>query len=140
MKATEKRIAQEIFIQFCEKYKNRDLPAMLDLCTKNINMWGSGIDEYRVGLQEVREQLQRDWSQSEKAEIEILSFVPTPNDALWTAALCKAKVTIDGKEHMFEHLRGTIVIEKENSLWKISHMHASFPDYRNAVNGSFPVS
>ncbi len=69
-----------------------------------------------------------------------MSFVSTPIDALWAAALCNAKITIDGKEHIFEHLRGTVTIEKENGVWKISHMHASFPDYRNAQNGSFPVN
>jgi ketosteroid isomerase-like protein len=106
----------------------------------NINMWGSGIDEYRVGLKQVEEQLNRDWSQSEKAEIEVVSFISTPADALWAAALCNAKITIDGNEHVFEQLRGTIVIEKENDTWNISHMHASFPDYRNAENGSFPVN
>jgi hypothetical protein len=79
------------------------------------------------------------WSQSEKSEIAVVSFVPTPADALWTAAVCQAKITIDGQEHIFENLRGTIIIENENGVWKISHMHASFPDYRNAEQGSFPV-
>ena len=140
MKLQEKKLAEKIFYKFCEGYMTRDLSALLNLFTKNINMWGSGLDEYRVGLKQVEEQLKRDWSQSEKSEIEVLSFVPTPIDALWTAAICNAKVTIDGNEHIFEHLRGTLVIEKENGTWKISHMHASFPDYRNADNGSFPVS
>lgn len=136
----EKKLAEEIFNKFCEGYKKRDLATLLNLFTKNINMWGSGLDEYRVGLKQVEEQLKRDWSQSEKGEIAVVSFVPTPADALWAAALCNAKVTIDGKEHIFPHLRGTLVIEKENGAWKISHMHTSFPDYRNAENGSFPVS
>ncbi len=135
----EKNPANELLKQFCEGYKSRDLKALLQLFTKNTNMWGSGLDEYRVGLKEVEEQLKREWSQSEKGEITVLSFVPAPADALWSAALCQAKITIAGREHIFEHLRGTIVIEKENGAWKISHMHASFPDYRNPENGSFPV-
>jgi ketosteroid isomerase-like protein len=139
MKMLEKP-AEEMFKQFCEGYKNRDLAALLKLFTKDINSWGSAIDEYCVGLKQVEAQLKRDWTQSEKGEIEVLSFVPTPINALWTAALCKARVTIDGKEHIFEHLRGTVVIAKEDGAWKIAHMHASFPDYRNAENGSFPVN
>lgn len=140
MKILEKKPAEELFKKFCEGYKKRDLANLLNLFTHNINMWGSGFDEYRVGLQQVEEQLKRDWRQSEKGEIVVVSFVPTPSDALWAAALCHAKVTIDGETHVFEHLRGTIVIEKENDTWKISHMHASFPDVRNAENGSFPVN
>ncbi|MES2217761.1 MAG: nuclear transport factor 2 family protein [Pseudomonadota bacterium] len=139
MKLPEKKLAEQLLTKFCDGYKNRDLPGLLKLFTKNTNMWGSGVDEYRVGLKQVEEQLKRDWSQSEKGEIEIVSFVPAPVDALWAAAVCNAKLTIEGKEYTFEHLRGTIVIEKDEDGWKISHMHASFPDYRNAEHGSFPV-
>ena len=32
------------------------------------------------------------------------------------------------------------VQEVSNCFLKIAHMHASFPDYRNAVNHSFPAS
>jgi hypothetical protein len=139
MKLHEKPLAEQLFNKFCEGYKKRDLTGLLNLFTKNTNMWGSGLDEYRVGLKEVEEQLKRDWSQSEKSVIEVVSFVPTPEDAVWAAALCNAKITINSEEHAFEHLRGTVIIEKEDGVWKISHMHASFPDYRNAENGSFPV-
>lgn len=130
--------AERLFKTFCEGYKARDLSGLLNLFTKNTNMWGSGLDEYRVGLRQVKEQLERDWGQSDASEIRIISFVPTGMDALWAAAICEAKITIDGKEHIFEHLRGTILIEQEESVWKIAHMHASFPDYRNAEGTSFP--
>lgn len=140
MKIPEKKPAEQVFNQFCEAYKSRNLSMALALCTKNINLWGSGVDEYRVGLKQVEEQLKRDWSQSEKGEIEIVSFIPTSDHSLWSAALCKAKITIDGVEHIFEQLRGTIVIEQEDGVWKISHMHTSFPDYRNAAQSSFPIN
>lgn len=139
MKMPEKTVAEQLFQQFCAGYNNRDLNALLKLFTKNINMWGSGLDEYRVGLKQVEEQLRRDWSQSEKSEIEAVSFVPTPRDALWLAVICNAKITLAGKEHLFPHLRGTLILEKEEGSWKIAHMHTSFPDYRNAENSSFPL-
>lgn len=132
--------AKLLFNQFCDGYKKRNMTYLLSLFTQNANMWGSGIDEYRVGLKQIEAQLERDWSQSEQGEIKIESFVPTSNDTLWTAALCTAKIIIDGTQHIFEQLRGTIVIAHEDGLWKIAHMHASFPDYRNVENGSFPVN
>jgi ketosteroid isomerase-like protein len=138
MKLPEKKPAFQAFEQFCDGYKKRDLAAVLNLFTENANMWGTGVDEYRVGLKEVELQLKRDWSQSEKGQLEIVSFVPVPADALWAAVVCNARLTIAGKEYLFEHLRGTIVVEKVDGSWKISHMHASFPDYRNAEEGSFP--
>lgn len=135
----ERKYAEKLFIDFCDGYKNRDLSTLQSLFTNKINMWGTGPDEHRVGLEQVKVQLKRDFSQSEKSEIEVVAFVPTPIDALWAAALCNGKITINGKTHCFENLRGTIIIEKEDGIWKISHMHASFPDYRNAENSSFPV-
>lgn len=115
------------------------MPFLLNLFTQNTNVWGSGLDEYRVGLTEMEEQLRRDWSQSEQGKIEIIRFVPTPDDAWWAAAVCHARITIEGEEHLFEHLRGTLTIEREEGVWKIAHMHCSFPDYRNTENSSFPV-
>ena len=140
MKMPEKKPAEEIFKQFCERYQHRDLQGLLALFTQNTNMWGSGLDEYRCGIREVEEQLKRDWMQAEQGEIEVVAFVPSPQDALWAAAVCNVRLTIQAEEHFFEHFRGTIVIENENGSWKIAHMHASFPDYRNAENGSFPVN
>jgi len=136
----QERPAEQLFRQFCEGYKKRDLPFLLSLFTRNSNMWGSGLDEHREGLKEIEMQLLRDWSQSEHGEIEIINFVPTSQDTFWTAAICDAHVTINGTKHTFEHLRGTLIAEKEDGVWKIAHTHCSFPDYRNAENGSFPVN
>lgn len=135
----EKHPAETLFKQFCHAYKKRDLAAVLKLFSPDIHMWGSGADEYRVGLAEVESQLQRDWSQSDEAEICIEAFIPTHPAALWTAACCSAKVVIGGVEHIMEQLRGTLVVKKVQHEWKITHMHASFPDPRNAENSSFPV-
>ena len=132
--------AEQLLRQFCEGHKKRDLPFLLSLFTRNSNMWGSGLDEYREGIKEIEMQILRDWSQSEHAEIEIIKFVPVPQNALWAAAFCNAHVTIEGKRHTFEHLRGTVIAEKEDGVWKIAHSHCSFPDYRNVENGSFPVN
>ena len=134
------RPAEQLFRQFCEAYKKRDLPFLLSLFTRNSNMWGSGLDEYRENLKEIEIQLLRDWTQSDQSEIKIIKFVPTSQDAFWAAAICNAHVMIDGIKHSFEHLRGTLIAEKEDGTWKIAHTHCSFPDYRNAENSSFPVN
>ncbi len=139
MKLPEKSKAVQILEQFCYAYNGRNITALLKLFTKDCNVWGTGIDEYRVGLKALEEQMQRDWSQSDKAEVHIVSLVPSSKDATWAAGVCKALVTIEGKEHVFNDFRGTIVIHKENGDWKISHMHTSFPDYRHGAGESFPA-
>jgi hypothetical protein len=139
MKLVEENKAKELFEKFCQGYKRRDLPFLLSLFTKKANGWGTGVDEYMNGPKEIEGQLKKDWSQSDKGEIQIVSFVPAADNANWAAATCRAIITIQGEEHTFEDFRGTIVAEKEEGEWKIAHMHASFPDYRNSEGGSFPV-
>lgn len=139
MKSPEKNKAIPMLIKFCEYYKKRDL-MILELFTTNIVLWGTGMDEYFVGLKEVEKQLKREWQQAEKGEIEIISFVPAPSHANWVAAICKAIITIESKIYIFENLRGTIILEKENNNWKIGHLHASFPDYRNPSGNPFPIN
>ncbi len=136
----ERRPAEQLFLQFCEGYKNRDLAYLLNLFTLNATLWGSGIDEYRLGLNQIQTQLERDWAQSEQGMIEVVSFVSNSDNSLWTAALCNAQISIAGVTHIFAELRGTIILKQVDNQWKIAHMHASFPDYRNAENGSFPIN
>ncbi len=81
----------------------------------------------------------RDWSQSERGSIEVVTWVQSSQGALWAAADCNAKIVIQGKEHVFEHLRGSLNITQEGDAWKICFMHASFPDTRSALGESFPM-
>ena len=131
--------AVELLKQFCAVYTQRDLPALLEMFTQNCNVWGTAEDEYRVGLKQLEEQFKRDWQQSEHCEIKPVSFVPTSSSATWGAGICKALITIGQVQYVFEHLRGTVIIEKEKGIWKIAHMHSSFPDYRNLTGKSFPT-
>lgn len=102
-------------------------------------MIGTAADEKRVGLNQIENQLKRDWSQSEAGEIKILSFLPSLDSATWACADMETTITANGKAHHFKDFRGTVVIEQEDGVWKISHTHFSFPDYRNPEDGSFPI-
>lgn len=135
----DKKPAEKLFRQFCEFYTARDLKAVLQLCSENITLWGTGKDEQRTGIAEMEVQLRRDWSQSTFATLELISFLPSLDDSLWAAGLCKTQLNIDGKDYVFENLRGSIVLAEEKGKLKIIHMHASFPDLRNPEAGSFPV-
>jgi ketosteroid isomerase-like protein len=139
MKPHETTIPEQLLMQFCDGYKKRDLPLLLSLFTKKATLWGTGVDEYREGLEQIEEQILRDWHQSDSGEIHVVSFISTPHNALWTAAICETTIVVAGKTYHFEDLRGTIVITQEEGIWKIVHMHASFPDYRNSEANSFPI-
>ena len=139
MKPHEATIPEHMLMQFCGGYKKRDLPSLLCLFTKKATLWGTGIDEYREGLYQIEEQILRDWQQSDSGEIRVVSFASTPQNALWTAAMCETMIVVAGKTYYFEDLRGTIIAEQEEGSWKIAHMHSSFPDYRNPEDNSFPI-
>jgi len=139
LKAKNSKKPEQLMRQYCEGYKNRDLPHLLSLFSNQVNMWGTGPDEYRVGLKEMEAQLKRELSQSEAGEINIVSFLPTPENALWAAAVCNATITVEGKDHQLTNLRWTIAIDQEDGAWKISHLHASFPDLRNPEGSPFPI-
>lgn len=136
----DKKPAEALFRQFCEHYTARQLDDVLRLFSQNITLWGTGLDEHRIGIQAMEEQLRRDWSQSTRSTLEPQSFFPSPEHAVWAAGLCKTQLTIDGKDYVFDNLRGTIVIAEEDGRLKIIHMHASFPDFRNPEASSFPVA
>ena len=132
-------IAKSLIQQFCEYYKTRNMNKVLSLFTKNSYMLGSAVDESRYGLDAIQTQLNRDWSQSEKAAIEIITFQPAPIDAPWCTVFARAHITVNNENFCVDHLRGSIYIFKQNGAWKIAHMHSSFADNRNPENNSFPV-
>lgn len=139
MKAHTQNIAAQLFESYCQAYNTRDLKTILNLFVEDCHLWGTAIDEERVGLEAVKSQHERDWAQSDKSEIQVMHWIDTPYTAPFIAALCKAIITIEGREHIFEHLRGTIGVTQDKGEWRICHMHASFPDFRNAPNNSFPA-
>lgn len=139
MTLSPRKTAEQLIIRFCEAYQSRDMSKILALFTENTHMWGTGIDESRIGLKEIEQQLLRDWAQSEKGQIEVVSFIPSPDDQPWVAVVTKANLTVDGEQYTFDNLRGSIFIAQEDNTWKISHMHSSFPDMRNGQDSSFPI-
>lgn len=134
------KIAQELMQSFCAAYEERNAPKLLSLFTEKACILGSAEDEIRVGKMEIQESFKRDWSQSEKVEIQIESFIPAPDEAEWATAICNTTIIVKGETHHFKNLRSTLVLSKEEGPWKIAHIHASFPDQRNPEGGSFPIA
>jgi ketosteroid isomerase-like protein len=132
-------IAEEMLLQFCNAYNKRDLEATLKLFTQNSTIWGTGKDEYVVGVAALKDQLKREWSQAEKSEIQLAShLISGQEDSLWAAGIFTTSITVDGITNNFHELRGTIILAKEDGKWKIAHMHSSFPDIRQHDGESFP--
>lgn len=83
MKIQDREPAKHLIKKYCEYYNERRMDAILQLCAKHITLWGTGVDEFRVGLNEMKAQLERDWGQSSRSVLEIVSFVEVPERANW---------------------------------------------------------
>lgn len=131
-------IPEEIFRKFCDYYNKRDLDKILSLFGQDACLWGTGIDEYRIGIEEIKAQFERDWSQSTSGKLEISKHIHTSKDGrLWGCVECLVKVEIEGEVKEFPHLRGSVFFEEEENIMKIAFMHCSFPDQSQEVGESF---
>jgi ketosteroid isomerase-like protein len=129
------------FDRFVQNYNERNLEATLSMfrdCPPAVT-FGTGLDEKRRGLAEIREQLIRDWSQSDSSRLAIIHIDHEQDGCFgWLAAELNVSVTSD---HEIQHLaaRGTFVMErKHGDDWKILHMHVSLPSGEQAAGMSFP--
>jgi len=131
-----------VFNQFVDAYNNRNLVVALDCFRAEPPpvAFGSGKDERRVGLNEIREQLQRDWNQSLTTKVKVvqINYEQGP-DYGWVAAELNVTVGFEaGKECM--PARMSVVMQKESEEhWKIAHMHLSLPAFDEPDGASFPL-
>ena len=123
-------------------YENRNLDTMKSLFAASPETfhYGTGTDEMMYGFEGMMQQLSRDWSQSEGAQLKLHGFraqqvAPT---VAWIACELEPVIIISGQKAALPLLRATMVVVKENSGWKIAHSHASWPYSEQAVGQSFP--
>lgn len=130
-----------VFNQFVDAYNNRNLVVALDCFRAEPPpvAFGSGKDERRVGLNEIREQLLRDWNQSltTRAEVVQSNYEQGP-DYAWVAAELNVTVGFEAGEEIMP-ARMSVVLQKESEgHWKIAHMHLSLPALDEPDGSSFP--
>jgi len=140
-KKTKDHPAVHLIKEFCRTYNERDLEGLLALFCKNhpVHAYGTGIDEDRHSLQELKEQVLRDWEQSELSQLfPPKEFFYCKDPVSWAAGTFSAKVTTSGQTLEIPNLRGSISVIREENEWKISQMHASFPASNQEEGSSFP--
>lgn len=129
------------FDRFVQNYNERNLDTTLSMFRDSppAVTFGTGADEKRRGLKEIKEQLIRDWSQSDSSRLAVIHLDHEEDGSFgWLAAELKVSVKSD---HEIQHIaaRGTFVMEKKHGGdWKIAHMHVSLPSGDQAAGMSFP--
>ena len=143
MKADAKTEAAVISMlnKFNEAYKKRDLNGLVSLCAPDPDMVliGTGADERRVGLEELKVQAKRDWSQSEAASFEFgWTLVSAAGSVAWVASEGSVLARVGGQEARLP-VRLTAVLEQRDDKWLFAQMHVSFAAAGHTEGESFPA-
>ncbi len=127
--------------KMAECYAKRDMEGLLALCSPDPDsvMIGTGADEKRMGLNEIKAQAERDWSQAESTGLTYgWTSVSAAGDVAWAAADATFHVKAGGQE-MSMPGRLTAVFEKRGDKWLMAQSHFSFPAAGQADGESFPT-
>jgi ketosteroid isomerase-like protein len=128
--------------EYKQAYEQRDMDRLLALFAPDpdVVLWGTGADEKRMGLAEIRAQAERDWAQSEAFSLEWgWSSVSAAGSVAWVAVDVVGHVRVGGQEvHL--PLRVSAVLEHRGARWLWMQAHASLPAPEQAAGDSFPAS
>lgn len=128
--------------QFKQAYEHRDLERLVALFAPDpdVVLFGTGADEKRVGVSEIRAQAERDWAQSEAFSLEwCWSSVSAAGSVAWVAVDGVGHVTASGQQiHL--PLRLSAVLEHRGASWLWMQAHASLPAPEQAAGESFPAA
>jgi len=112
-----------------DSYKVRDMEALVACFApdSDVVMYGTGADEKRVGLEEIRFQAQRDWDQTDSI---LMVFNETSVSAAgpvaWVASDGGFQIRAGGQEFTAP-ARLSLVLEERNGDWLVVHAHFSVP-------------
>lgn len=138
--ATEAAVTT-VLNKLAEGYARRDLEGILSLLASDRDavMFGTGADEKRIGLAEIKAQVQRDWSQAEATSLTYgWTSVSAAGSVAWVAADIMFDVKAGGEELSFPG-RLTMVLEQRGEQWLIVQSHFSQPAASQEEGESFPT-
>ena len=131
---------KKVLIHFGEAFSRRDMGRQSALLAPDpdVTFFGTGADEERVGLSEIKDQILRDWAQSESAFIDWTQLsVSAQGNVAWVAAHVTLKARASGREMAFPG-RITVVMDKRDGQWLIVQWHMSVPMAGQEEGHSFP--
>ena len=143
MKANGKTEAAVLAVldKFLETYQERDIEGLMGLFAPDDDqvMFGTGIDEKRIGRDQIRFQAERDWSQTEALAFNFTwRQVSAAGPVAWVAAEGLGQGKVGGQEIEFP-LRMTSVLEQRDGEWLLVQSHVSLPAPSQEEGDSVPV-
>jgi ketosteroid isomerase-like protein len=127
--------------QLTKAYEARDVEAIaaLFVADPGTTVIGTGKDERRLGLAEIRMQIERDFAQSEGAKWKLgWRTVSHAGNFAWVAAEADLQVRAGGQSIAMP-LRMTAALEKKGDRWQFHQLHVSTPTPEQAEGQSWPT-
>ena len=131
----------EVLHAFADAYSRRDLDGvMAHFATDRAPvLFGTGPDERRIGHEDIRAQIQRDFDQSEAITITWgWHRITVSGRVAWVAAEAQVHARVQGHDLQVP-LRVTFICEQRKQRWLVAQGHLSSPMPGQAPGQSFPV-
>jgi len=115
--------------QLTEAYADRDLSVFMCCFAPDadVMLYGTGEDEKRCGLLQIRAQVERDWEQTEQAQLHFdWISVSAADPVAWLAADGAFLLRVAGQKITLP-TRLTMVLEQRDNRWFIMQAHFSTP-------------
>jgi ketosteroid isomerase-like protein len=118
--------------QWKDAYAKRDLDGALAVIAPDDDVVaiGTGADEWRVGREQVRAQMERDFAQAEALVVSEAGAVA------WVAGQATVQARVDGQDLALAG-RFTAVLEHRGDKWLLMQTHFSVPAAEQAEGRSF---
>jgi ketosteroid isomerase-like protein len=125
--------------QWKDAYSRRDVDGALAVIAPDNNVVGigTGPDEWRVGPEEFKAQLERDFAQAEALSVDYEPLVISEaGPVAWVAGRARVQARVEGQDVTLTG-RFTAVLEQRGDRWLLVQTHFSLPAAEQAEGRSF---
>lgn len=132
-----------VFTEYLNTYLiKRDINGIIDLLSKDVTCFGTGIDEVAYDFDTLKKLFIRDIEQApNKVDYEIKNLkISMPADNVGIVA-CEInfKTIILNQEFKYNNLRLSLVFVKKDNKWLIEHNHISLPTVEQEEGEAYPI-
>jgi ketosteroid isomerase-like protein len=125
--------------QWKDAYTQRNLDRALAVIAPDDDVVGigTGHDEWRVGPEQFKAQIERDFAQSEALSVDYEPLVVSEaGPVAWVAGRATVQARVDGQDLTLTG-RFTAVLEQRDGRWLLMQTHFSLPAAEQAEGRSF---
>ena len=132
---------QKTLEQFRRGYELKDMELIVGcFADEDVTIIGTAVDEKRIGLGQIKFQVERDWSQTQSIRMSYAdTLISSSGSVAWSISDVDIVVESGGQTISLQ-ARFTVVMEEIRQTWRIRHSHLSLPDRDTDEGDSFPES